>query len=814
MNNYYPLIIIKLPLKKILLPAMPQIIVLAIFLLSIEVTHAQLPVKELIEQQFNNYREHHLQEKIFVHTDKSIYQPGEICWFKIYNVDAYFHQPMQLGKLVYVEISADNNTPVLQAKIGLENGAGDGSLLLPATLISGNYHLRAYTNWMKNYGADYFFEKQLVIINPQKNIPVNIGSSINRYNIGIFPEGGNLVTGIESKVGCKVVNQQGKGVNFEGTILNEKGDTITRFYPLHAGIGSFTFTPQAGVAYRAEIKVPGEPLQVKQLPEAYNTGYAMHLQNNGQGQIKVTVQSPDKNSPSYTPVFLFIHCRNIIISAISTSLKNGLAEFVLDEKKLGEGISHFTLFNEQRQPVCERLFFKKPLKVLQITATPNQEVYTLRKKINIGIATTNEAGNFTDANMSMAVYKIDSLTNMDGLDINSYLYLCADLPGNIETPEYYFTQTNNATAAIDNLMLTQGWRRFKWEDILLNKKPAFEFQPEINGHIINGKITATVPGLTVKDTKAYLSAPGTYTQFNVATADINGNVKFEMKKFYTNGSIIAQTDNELNKGYKVDIFSPFFQGYAQKSVPAFDNQWQNKALLPAYISTQVQTAFLKDKLQHFLMPPLDTTAFYLKPDALYLLDNYVRFSTLEEVLREYVKEIMVRKNNGNFLLPLILSDNINFMTTRPLVLLDAVPVFDFNKLMKYDPLKIRKLEVQTKTYYLGKDAFDGIANYTTYKGDLDGYELNTLTTVLDYEGLQLQREFYAPVYETTTEFNSRLPDFRSLLYWAPRLVTNKKGELTTDFYTSDIAGRYAIVIEGLSNDGRAGSKVSYFEVKK
>lgn len=790
-----------------------RFIVMLLILVSGFRVNAQEPAKD-IENKFDSYRQNNLQEKIYVHTDKNNYVPGEICWFKIYNVDAYFHKPIDLGKCAYVEILDKNNKAVLQATIALEKGTGAGSLFLPATLVSGNYKLRAYTNWMKNYGADYFFEKKLAIVNVQKTQAEYAVALNPAYEIAFFPEGGNLVNGIKSTIGFKANDQYGRGVYCEGVIVNEKGDTITSFHPLKFGIGNFSLTPVTGSTYKALLRLPGRQQLVKNLPAAYSNGYAMHLESVPNGQIKVTVEAGDKNAAPAT-IFLFVHTRDVVKAVMSNMVQNGRTEFLLDDAKTGEGISHFTIFNENRQPVCERLFFKKPVRTLHITASADHASYEQRKKININVSSATEEGKSTPANMSMAVYRVDSLTGIDVQDINNYLLLSADLPGTIESPDYYLKQNNDTvTAAIDNLMLTQGWRRFKWDDILSNKKPAFRFLPEVNGHVINGKISPLRAGLPVQDIRAYVSVPGIRTQFQTAAADAYGNVRFEMKKFYSDGDIVVQTNNEKDSGYRFDIERPFFTDYSQKALPPYDLIRQNEALLKMYISSQVQNTFLYNKLNRSTLPETDTTSFYAKPDVVYLLDNYVRFTTLEEVLREYVIEVNVRQRNGKFHLPVFDEVVRAPFTTSPLVLLDGVPIFDFNKFMAYDPLKVRKLEVVSRRYFLGNNSFDGIVSLTTYKGDMPGLEIDPRATIIDYEGLQLQRDFYAPVYETPDQYASRLPDFRNLLYWSPNFMTGSTGKEQTGFYTSDLPGRYAIVVQGMSEDGRTGAGVAFFDVKR
>jgi hypothetical protein len=142
-----------------------------------------------------------------------------------------------------------------------------------------------------------------------------------------------------------------------------------------------------------------------------------------------------------------------------------------------------------------------------------------------------------------------------------------------------------------------------------------------------------------------------------------------------------------------------------------------------------------------------------------------------------------------------------------------VPVFNIDSLMVLDPLKIRKLETVQHRYFMGSVNYPGIMNWTTYKGDLAGYLLDPRATVVDYEGLELDREFYAPTYATDEQAASHLPDFRNVLYWEPQLPTDGQGKGGLSFYSSDLPGKYVVVVEGLAADGRAGSGIASFEVQ-
>ena len=141
-------------------------------------------------------------------------------------------------------------------------------------------------------------------------------------------------------------------------------------------------------------------------------------------------------------------------------------------------------------------------------------------------------------------------------------------------------------------------------------------------------------------------------------------------------------------------------------------------------------------------------------------------------------------------------------------------MFDMNKFMETDPLKIKKIEVMTNNYFLGPSVNNGIVSCISYDGNIAGYELDKNAVIVDYSGLQVQREFYAPVYESVPQKNNRSADFRNVLYWNPDIETSSNGTHEFSFYTSDIPGTYTIILQGISDDGSAGRSIAKFEVKE
>jgi hypothetical protein len=268
--------------------------------------------------------------------------------------------------------------------------------------------------------------------------------------------------------------------------------------------------------------------------------------------------------------------------------------------------------------------------------------------------------------------------------------------------------------------------------------------------------------------------------------------------------------------YQVEIDNPFANQYSGILLPPVLRAEQYPVTLQKQrLGIQVENMYTGDMRKRFKEGLIDTGNFYQQPNEIYLLDNYTRFTTMEEVLREYVVSVNVRKKAGRFILPVFNDGEVfnELFAVNPLVLLDGVPVFNLDKIMQYDPLKVRKLETVTRRYYYGKTVNDGIVNIVTYNGNMEGFELDPHATVIDYDALQLQREFYSPVYETAQQANSHLPDFRNVLNWSPAIKTGADGKYSQHFYSSDVPGKYVVVVQALTADGKTGSGQLYFEVK-
>jgi hypothetical protein len=780
---------------------------LLIFILVCTGSIVEAQILPMVQNSFKNYYMNVFEEKLFVHTDKEVYVNGELLWFKLYNVDATTNQPINLSKVAYVEILDFKNNPVLQAKVALKSGSGNGSMFIPVTISSGNYKLRAYTNWMQNAGSALFFEKQITLINPHQ-APEKKARNKDNPDLQFFPEGGDLVNGIPSNVGFKANSTDGKGLNIKGVVINQQNDTVAKFQSLKFGIGRFVFTPLANQTYKAiAISEKGEVL-IKELPKTKPNGYATMLTVN-ENNMTVTVGTNVGN----TKVYLVVHSGKTISITQAAELLNGKASFQFSKERLSDGINYLTLFNEKGLPVSERLFFKKPIKKLNLEAYSDYVQYNSRKRVTVNISAKNEKQEPQLTDISISVHRLDSLQALNENNISSYLLLQSELKGNIESPNFYFTENSERSEqALDNLLLTQGWRRFNWNEVLENKAPILKFLPEYNGHIING-LAVNLNGTPAKNTKIYLSLPAKKNQFYGTETDSTGNFRINTKNFYGVNELVLQTNYLLDSTSTISIKTPFSQQFNLFNYPELEIKSEALGALTAYnIGAQVQNFYASAKLKQFYDPGVDSSSFYGIPYKIYKLDDYTRFASMEEVLREYVREVVVSKKQKNFHLA-ILSDS-KLLSGDPLVLLDGVPYFNMDKVMALNPTKIKKLEVINYPYFYASSLFDGVLSFSSFQGNLADIPLDKRAVVIDYEGMQLQREFYSPLYEMPEQINSRIPDFRNLLHWSPQIITDKAGNGKVNFYTSDQLGTYIGIVNGITANGIPGSKTFIFEVKK
>jgi hypothetical protein len=335
---------------------------------------------------------------------------------------------------------------------------------------------------------------------------------------------------------------------------------------------------------------------------------------------------------------------------------------------------------------------------------------------------------------------------------------------------------------------------------------------EFYGHIISG-VVKDEAGIYKPNVVGYASSPSKTSWLTASRSNDKGEVFFTMRDFYDTKPLVLQTNRKTDSLYHLELSSPFSSDRASEPTTSLHlNSSNEKSILTRSVGMQVQDVYAENEDNKKANLKLDSISFYGKADEIYLLDDYTRFPVIEEILREYVPGVMVSKQKDGFHFSVVDRFRRRPFEGSPLILLDGIPVFDENEIMKFDPLKVKKLEIVTSRYFIGAADVPGIVSFTTYTGDLAGFKLNPNHVTLNYEALQLHQEFYTPQYQSAT--SNRLPDFRSLLYWNPAVEIDESGKQTFEFFTSDLTGKYQVIVEGISISGKVGGMVTNFIVRE
>jgi len=744
---------------------------------------------------FQNYTGNFPVEKIYLHLDKPYYAAGETMYFRAYLTDVNLNPENVASRIIYVELSDAKKLLVKRLLLYSEQSEFAGQMLLPDSLPSANYHLRAYTNWMRNAGEDYFYHRDIYIGNTGEPKPATTSPRTFDYQAAFFPEGGQLIAGSMNKVAFKALGNDGLGADISGILSDPDGKEILRFNSTHLGMGSFNFIPEKGKVYKATVQSNGISKEYT-LPVA-TQGLALSARQN-EKSIYLAIRSSGDDPGA---LYLVGQARDSICYAVQRLKGSVGGMFSVDKDKFPTGIAQFTLFKNGK-PVSERLLFIDRKEDLQASLIPGKENYGDREKATLRIKVSDKDGQPVQGSFSLSVTNdkivIPSIREQN---IKGSLLLAADLKGNIESPGWYFAGNEpERTEALDNLLCTQGWTRFVWAQ--LSSPPAdTKIYPVESEFQITGKVTNLI-GKPVQNTAVnFLSKenlPGTIT------TDENGRFGFYGFNCPEGASFVLQCQDKNSRkgiiGLKID--APDNRQAPTGIIPsASEENKRNQALIEEYMK---QAGRVKDE--------------YVKE---------IRTVRLPEVKVETTKttdqrSIGVRsyhygenKLNRKIFITNILQ-SLPLPTHGPYSF-NAIPppiwyIVDDGMRMDWDTFSstygswyassfesVDILSAEDAVGLHGLDFSRGAYILKTKKITKGNDIPDASVQVVRPEGYSVRKEFYVPAYDNPEVKNDPTPDLRTTIYWNPAIHTDKAGEAEVGFFTADGTGTYSYVLEGIGD---------------
>lgn len=515
-------------------------------------------------------------EKVYLHFDKPYYTTGDTIWFKAYVTDALSNHPIVLSKILYVDLIDPMGEIVSSRVLKIEEGAA-GDFKLGTNLITGNYRVRAYTNYMRNFDEDYFFRKKIKISSLKsaetesieidlKNSDELTGNSVNvKPDLQFFPEGGNMITGISNRVGFKGIGVDGKGISVRGEIFDDGGVKIKTFNTAKFGMGLFDFTPLQGKNYTAKINFNGKNYTYV-LPKAMDNGVAIQVRDLKE-VFRINLES--SLTEGIKELVIIGKQRNAVVCKLEIQETGLNATINIPKEYLEEGIVQFTVLDKDRIPLCERLVFveKKDIEP-KVSLVATKDTYKRRELVELNIEFSNQLAAVEQTNMSIAVTDVAVVEKEEnGMNIKSHLLLNSELKGNIEQPSYYFESDDpQRKQMLDVLMLTQGWRRYLWSDSEKKALQKMSYKIE-EGFTISGTVRkfyaknkialATVTLLTMNENTVNNFKQNTddHGRFSFGPYVISDSITVILKanNLETNGEIEKKKSRKQEIDYAIDV---------------------------------------------------------------------------------------------------------------------------------------------------------------------------------------------------------------------------------------------------------------------
>jgi len=885
-------------------------IVAAIFCCSVNVYAQQKPIIKLsaYATAMNNLRELKPIEKLYLQTDKPNYSVGDTLRFKVYLLNADYLTPATGSGLLYVELDNLQGKNAKRLMVPVINGLAWGDIPLDSIEVpNGNYTLRAYTNWMRNFGEDYIFKKnitisksadnpllvkaafkqtgdkveanlqfslldgriqafkdvELKVMNGRRNlskdkvvtgadgtvkvnfetpegsaalsiqatalggVPLNIPVSITRKentDVQFMPEGGMLVAGLPSKVGFKAVGEDGKGINLKGVIADGKGKQVSTFAATHAGMGSFEFTPKEGETYLAKVDGINRSYI---LPLVKTTGTILSLKQT-KDSVRVTIMATNGASGAYN----LIGQANGLVCFAKTITLNAKLEVVVDKSLFPTGIARFTLFKNY-QPLNERMVFIDNYDKLNISISTQKAAYAIRDSLGLNITVKDKDGNPVQGNFSVAVtdnsqIKLDSL----GSNILNNLLLTSDLKGDIEQPGYYFTTGKEAD--LDNLLLTQGWVGYNWQEAFQPKLP-YAYKPE-KEFAIKGTVT-TALGTPIERSNVVLVANRPLL-FKDTLTDNTG--RFTFKGLFPIDTAIFKLQarnkrgNDMNVKIDMDEFnSPIFAP-SPLSIPWYLNM-DSIALNNSRSKIAEERALSSYRGEGNVLKEATIKAKKVIPGSKNLngpgeADQIIDEEELKKADKMTMEEFLYKKIRGFGMIGYpelryrIYMNTVHFIidgidldffysSAGSIPFTSAYMLYIKRYLEYYTAEDVIGLEVMfqpkyAKNYgiryqpYMPKDP--AYIEITTRAKKGPFMKVTPGTYLYKTLPFSIAKEFYSPKYTVKNRTTAMGTDLRSTIFWQANVVTDKDGKASLSFYAADKASNYTVVVEGTDMDGGLG----------
>ena len=752
-------------------------------------------------------------EVVYMHLNKSTYIKGEAIGFTAYVLDKKDKKPSLLTTNLYVSIEDKDQKILKQKLIKVIDGVASNTIELDSLFASGYYNIKAYTNWMLNFNEQNHYVESIRIIDPDDETYVQEERIDNKIDAQFLPESGHLLDGVINNIGVVIKDNLGFGIpNAKGEIVDKNNVILTSFETNQFGIGKFQLLADINNSYKVNIKNANQDFSFSLNQNIEAKGIIMSLKSL-KSKVYVSIITNERsletvknkrhtllihNGNNYDIIDIYFTDETVVTKAIENSYS-------------ASGVNILTLFNEDDKPIAERMFFNYDginiLSSNNISATKTRDSVTVKlnfKAIDRSIINS----------LSVSILPEETKSYNRHNNMVSYTFLQPYLKGAVEQAKYYFTDIDaKKQYELDNLLLTQGWSSYNWNEIFNNEyAQVYNFEQGI-------RLKANLSSNAAKGPQnAYLMHAISNEDPRVFELE-EGEISFVLENLFP----VGQDKISVSKMTQMNGLIPaalYFQSFPN-SIPKLTTK--SSALNPK-LDYKVSESLSKGNtiLSNTIndVQKLDEVIVKTRLDRKrQRIENlsqgkYGKIGVVDEedrlmynTLARYLlsKGYNVDESGGQF----IVTDRLNATGGRPgfedseakmlspTIYLDNMQLVDTNILTQYSLTNVDYIEINRQG--LGEGLRGNNGTIRIYSNPAISGSYNNQDSVQQFDlplVFSAEKKYYAPKYRNTGDGFYKT---YGSIDWTPQLKVDTNGDVSIKFAKPSIP--ITLYIEGIANDG-------------
>ena len=787
-----------------------------------------------VVDQLKNFVSTYDPEKAYVQFDRPYYAAGDTIYFKAYVTQGGRHKLSISSGVLHVDLINPENRIEQSIRLRLDSGVCWGDFALPDSLPTGNYRVRAYTQWMRNLGELDFFDQNMYVRSiskqhvPDQLIKQTGHGKINNADLQFFPEGGNLVEAVETKLAFKAIGKNGLSIHAKGVILDKGNMPVCSIESSRLGMGYIMFKPEKGELYKAKLSFDDGTQNTIDLPrpEASGISLAVDYDSNSTISIKITANGAYYLANRNKDFLLVIYSGGKVMS-YSFKQEDPRITLSMDRKLLQTGVSTISLFSPEGEPLCERLLFVQHNDQLSLQMHADKAAYKKKEKVDLQLNAKSPTGLSVNGNFSVTVVYETPMPADENNERNilTYLLLTSDLTGYVEQPNYYFKDTSaEARDNLDLLMLTQGYRNFEWKQELGKDSLVLAFQRE-RGLEVTGKITNLSDKPISNGTVTLIPSSG--GNLLSAESDPDGLFRFSNLVFTDTARLVLSAVNSKgSNSTRITYLNTKQESPVVIDQPYFPPIMEDIGMLSYFgEAKKIREEVMADDPKYKMLKSVTVRA--VKLDNQYRTqslagaghaDQVMHATDIEMVGGQLSTSLNGRLHGVSFIggIPYLTASGSNVKSPMLLVLdgteFRAGPNFNVDDISTSQVETIEVLKYASESIY-GMDGAAGVLVITTKNGGKDPKDIVSIGVLpITPMGFYKARTFYSPKYEYASG-NATVPELRFTIYWNPELKTDQDGMVHLEYYNAERKGTYKVIVEGIDQNGNVGRLVYRYPVE-